>query len=194
MKAPIPLAVLVGLSITAHAICPGFDFAIGNVIPLSEHVNRWNVYDDSCSVIDGLSLNSTGNPCNQRIFGCSPAPILFDQYTNTATGSTYACQRDPNSDVCGSDNISVCVSAILAAIPAIIIESLMQLSQQTLVHPPPPALQPRVFPPRSPPLLPRLVPPLWFLHLVPPLCPATRLTQWASLPEELWPAWWLSPF
>ncbi|KAF8193829.1 hypothetical protein K438DRAFT_1828118 [Mycena galopus ATCC 62051] len=184
MKAPIPLAVLIGLSITAHAICPGFDFAIGDVIPLSGGISHWNVYDNNCSVVDGLTVNSTGNACTQGIFGCSPAPIFFDRYTNTAAGSTYACQRDPNSDVCGSNNISVCVSAILAAIPAIMIEPLMHLSQQTLVHPPPPALQPRVFPPRSPPLLPRLVP---------PLCPATRLTQWGSSPE-LWPAWWLSPF
>jgi hypothetical protein len=40
MKAPIPLAVLLGLSITAHAICPGFNFAIGNVISLGEDVSR----------------------------------------------------------------------------------------------------------------------------------------------------------
>jgi hypothetical protein len=40
MKAPIPLAVLIGLSITAHAICPGFKFAIGNIITLAEGVNR----------------------------------------------------------------------------------------------------------------------------------------------------------
>jgi hypothetical protein len=40
MKAPIPLAVLIGLSITAHAICPGFNFAIGDTIPLAEGVSR----------------------------------------------------------------------------------------------------------------------------------------------------------
>ena len=40
MKAPTPLAVLIGLSIAAHAICPGFDFAIGDVIPLSGGVTH----------------------------------------------------------------------------------------------------------------------------------------------------------
>jgi hypothetical protein len=39
MKAPIPLAVLIGLSITTHAICPGFNFAIGDTIPLAEGVS-----------------------------------------------------------------------------------------------------------------------------------------------------------
>ncbi|KAJ7933349.1 hypothetical protein B0H13DRAFT_2507001, partial [Mycena leptocephala] len=107
MKAPIPLAVLLGLSITAHAICPGFNFAIGNVISLGEDVNRWNVYDSSCIVVDGLT--TTKNPCTQGIFGCSPAPIFFDHYTSSVTGLNYTCLRDPNSEVCGNDVISVCV-------------------------------------------------------------------------------------
>ncbi|KAJ6484925.1 hypothetical protein C8R45DRAFT_789789, partial [Mycena sanguinolenta] len=102
------LAVLIGLSITAHAICPGFDFAIGDVISLSGGGSHWNVYDGSCSVVDSLNVNSTGNPCDQGIFGCSPTPIFFNQYTNSATKTTYACQRDPNSDVCDSNNIAVC--------------------------------------------------------------------------------------
>ncbi|KAJ7458266.1 hypothetical protein B0H11DRAFT_1817864, partial [Mycena galericulata] len=105
MKAPIPLAII-GFSITARAICPGFNFAIGNLIPLPEGVDRWNVYNGSCIVVDGLT--TTNNPCDQGIFGCSPAPIIFDHYTNTATGLEYTCGRDPNSDVCGNDIISVC--------------------------------------------------------------------------------------
>ncbi|KAJ7226987.1 hypothetical protein GGX14DRAFT_347968 [Mycena pura] len=119
MKALIPLVVLIGISITAHAVCPGFNSAIGNVIRLAEGVNRWNVYNSSCFVVDGLT--TTMNPCTQGIFGCSPAPIFFDQYTNAAAGLKYACQRDPNSDLCGNDNISVCVSATIAANPAMII-------------------------------------------------------------------------
>ncbi|KAJ7510746.1 hypothetical protein B0H11DRAFT_1789828, partial [Mycena galericulata] len=106
MKAPIPLPILIGFSITARAICPGFNFAIGNLIPLPEGVDRWNVYNGSCIVVDGLT--TANNPCNQGIFGCSPAPIIFDHYTNTATGLEYTCGRDPNSDVCGNDIISVC--------------------------------------------------------------------------------------
>lgn len=85
------------------------------------------VYDDSCNQVDGLTTNQ--NPCTEGIFGCSPPPIIFDQYTNTFTGLVYvhsysqsvlqfvhalvhryACRTDPNSGVCGSDVISVCVS------------------------------------------------------------------------------------
>ena len=91
------------------AICPGFNFAIGNVIPQGKlgdaEVNRCmylsaqnyeprfkriqfslvgNVYNDDCAVVDGLT--TTGNPCTQGIFGCTPPPILFDTYTSTFTG------------------------------------------------------------------------------------------------------------
>ena len=88
------------------AICPGFNYAIGNVIPLGDGINRCkrhlnfdvlyhprvphdvlcagNVYDDSCDIVDGLTTNE--NPCDQGIFGCSPPPILFDEYTNSFTG------------------------------------------------------------------------------------------------------------
>ncbi|KAJ7766073.1 hypothetical protein B0H16DRAFT_1309633 [Mycena metata] len=110
MKTPIPLAVLLGLSITAYGICPGFNFAIGNIISLGEGVSQWNVYNSSCFVIDGLT--TTKNPCTQGIFGCSPTPIFFDHYTSSITGLNYTCLRDPNSEVCGNDVISVCVRAI----------------------------------------------------------------------------------
>ncbi|KAF2096501.1 hypothetical protein NA57DRAFT_58412 [Rhizodiscina lignyota] len=90
----------------AAAICPGFNYAIGNVVPEGNGVNRWNVYDDSCNVVDGLTTNR--NPCEQGTFGCSPPPVLFNQYTNSFTGLIYACRPDPNSGNCGSDVISVC--------------------------------------------------------------------------------------
>ncbi|GJE91283.1 hypothetical protein PsYK624_074320 [Phanerochaete sordida] len=88
------------------AVCPGFNFAIGNAIPEGNGVNHWNVYDDSCNVVDGLTTNQ--NPCDVGIFGCSPPPVLFNEYTNSFTGLRYACRTDPNSGVCGSDVISVC--------------------------------------------------------------------------------------
>ena len=43
-----------------------------------------NVYDDSCNQVDGLT--TTGNPCDEGIFGCSPPPIIFNRYTSTFTG------------------------------------------------------------------------------------------------------------
>ncbi|KAJ7430229.1 hypothetical protein B0H11DRAFT_1670853, partial [Mycena galericulata] len=102
----IPLAALLGFCITAHAVCPGALFAIGSPISLNASNMRWNVYDPSCNVVDGLT--TTGNPCDQVIFGCSPAPIFFDQYTGL-TGVTYRCRQDPNAEVCGNNTISVCV-------------------------------------------------------------------------------------
>ncbi|KAH9889464.1 hypothetical protein C8Q73DRAFT_654260 [Cubamyces lactineus] len=106
MKYLIAFATLAATASQVSAICPGFNYAIGNQIVLGGGYSRWNVYDDSCNVADGLTTN--GNPCDQGIFGCSPPPILFDRYTSTVTGLIYACRPDPNSGVCGSDVISVC--------------------------------------------------------------------------------------
>ncbi|KIK64535.1 hypothetical protein GYMLUDRAFT_56939 [Collybiopsis luxurians FD-317 M1] len=88
------------------AICPGFNYGIGNVQSLGDGFNKWTVYDDSCNPVDGLITNE--NPCTEGIFACSPPPILFDGYTNTFTGLKYACRTDPNSGTCGNDVISVC--------------------------------------------------------------------------------------
>ncbi|KZP28451.1 hypothetical protein FIBSPDRAFT_701035, partial [Athelia psychrophila] len=88
------------------AICPGYNYGIGNVISEGNGVNRWNVYDDSCNVVDGLTTNQ--NPCNEGIFSCSPPPIIFNGYKNSFTGLKYACRTDPNSGSCGGDTISVC--------------------------------------------------------------------------------------
>ncbi|KAF9256641.1 hypothetical protein L218DRAFT_881271 [Marasmius fiardii PR-910] len=88
------------------AICPGFNFGIGNLQDLGGGVNRWTVYDDNCIVVDGLVTSL--NPCTQGIFGCSPPPLLFNEYTSTWTGLRYACRPDPNSGNCRGDVISVC--------------------------------------------------------------------------------------
>ncbi|KAF9036753.1 hypothetical protein BJ165DRAFT_1532854 [Panaeolus papilionaceus] len=92
------------------AICPGFNFGIGNVIDQGKlgdaEVSRWNVYNDNCDVVDGLT--TTENPCFSGTFGCSPPPIIFNRYTNSFTGLIYDCRTDPNSGKCGNDVISVC--------------------------------------------------------------------------------------
>ncbi|KAL0958452.1 hypothetical protein HGRIS_000594 [Hohenbuehelia grisea] len=88
------------------AICPGFNYGIGNQQSLGGGVSRWTVYNSACGAVDSLTTNQ--NPCNQGIFGCSPPPIIFNRYTNTFTGLIYNCRRDPNSGVCGGDVISVC--------------------------------------------------------------------------------------
>ena len=113
MKFTIASAVLpLFLASQAVAICPGFNFGIGNVVqnvgtlngnslnrckcytlPLNVNLNddglfvfflTGNVYDDNCNVVDGLT--TTGNPCDQGIFGCTAAPITFNRYTSTTSG------------------------------------------------------------------------------------------------------------
>ncbi|KAK7690585.1 hypothetical protein QCA50_005683 [Cerrena zonata] len=106
MKLTLLISSIVLIVGDAVAICPGFNFGIGNVVPLSQGFNRWNVFDDSCNAVDGLTTN--GNPCTQGIFACSPAPILFDGYTNSFTGLRYACRTDPRSGTCNGQVISVC--------------------------------------------------------------------------------------
>ncbi|EAU89946.1 hypothetical protein CC1G_08428 [Coprinopsis cinerea okayama7 len=100
------LAVLLPMVASAIAICPGFNFGIGNVIRLDSGMNRWNVYNSDCVVVDGLT--TTQNPCNSGTFGCTPAPIIFNRYTSKFNGLTYECGPDGGSGQCGSDVISVC--------------------------------------------------------------------------------------
>ncbi|ESK95615.1 hypothetical protein Moror_12587 [Moniliophthora roreri MCA 2997] len=88
------------------SICPGFNYGIGNVRSLGGGVNRWDVYDANCDVVDGLTTNQ--NPCTQGIFGCTPAPITFNFYRNTFTGLQYACRPDSRAGSCGGTSISVC--------------------------------------------------------------------------------------
>ncbi|KAJ6536932.1 hypothetical protein B0H19DRAFT_962767 [Mycena capillaripes] len=104
-KTTTSLAIFVALASSVGAICPGFNFGIGNAIPQGD-VTRWKVYDDNCNVVDGTTTNQ--NPCTTGIFGCSGPPVIFDEYTSTFSGLQYACRTDPNSGSCGSDTISVC--------------------------------------------------------------------------------------
>ncbi|KAF5346062.1 hypothetical protein D9756_010804 [Leucocoprinus leucothites] len=103
------LPFVIASSTQVAAICPGFNFGIGNLQDLGNGIHRWNVYDDSCNQVDGLT--TTNNPCTEGIFGCSPPPIIFNHYRNTFSGLQYACRTDPNSGRCGNDVISVCFLA-----------------------------------------------------------------------------------
>jgi hypothetical protein len=68
----------------ASAICPGFNFGIGNQQSLGGGTNRWTVYDANCKAVDSLTTNK--NPCDSGTFGCTSAPITFNRYRNTFTG------------------------------------------------------------------------------------------------------------
>ncbi|TFK68283.1 hypothetical protein BDN72DRAFT_898236 [Pluteus cervinus] len=103
------LLPFLALADVALSICPGFNYGIGNVNAGDEY-NMWNVYDDSCKVVDGLGLLTKDNPCfaQNGIFGCSPPPVYFNRYKSTHTGLIYTCRPDGGSGSCGSDIISVC--------------------------------------------------------------------------------------
>jgi hypothetical protein len=82
-----PTLILVPLAAgLASAICPGFNFGIGNQKALGSGISRWVVYDANCNAVD--SLTTTENPCTARsgIFGCSPPPITFNRYKSTFSG------------------------------------------------------------------------------------------------------------
>ncbi|KAG2011155.1 hypothetical protein CC2G_011304 [Coprinopsis cinerea AmutBmut pab1-1] len=96
------LAVVLPLIASATAVCDGYSFAVGNVQRLGGDINRWDVYNHRCQVVDGLTTHK--NPCTTGTFGCSPSPIFFNKYTNTFSKTT----RDPKSEKCGNDVISVC--------------------------------------------------------------------------------------
>ncbi|VDB90157.1 unnamed protein product [Peniophora sp. CBMAI 1063] len=106
MKTSTILAFAIAAAGHASAICPGYNYGIGNQHPLDNGLSAWTVYDDSCNPVDGLQ--TSGNPCTQGIFTCSGDPILFTGYHSSVTGLEYACRQDPNSGSCGSDVISVC--------------------------------------------------------------------------------------
>ncbi|KZV64816.1 hypothetical protein PENSPDRAFT_639117 [Peniophora sp. CONT] len=106
MKTFTLIAVIAAAAGQASAICAGFNYGVGNQQSLGGGVSRWTVYDDGCKAVD--SLTTTGNPCTQGTFGCSPPPVHFNSYTNTFTGLHYACRTDSSSGQCGSDVISVC--------------------------------------------------------------------------------------
>ncbi|KAG6848298.1 hypothetical protein H0H93_001431 [Arthromyces matolae] len=105
-KATVVLVALFASATSVLAVCGGNKFAVGNVIALGSGVNRWDVYDNNCNIVDSLTTNL--NPCTQGTFGCSPPPIYFNQYTNTFNKQTYQCHRDPVGESCGADTISVC--------------------------------------------------------------------------------------
>ncbi|KAF9541908.1 hypothetical protein CPC08DRAFT_824331 [Agrocybe pediades] len=102
--------IISAFTLSATAVCPGFNFAVGNQQKLGgiDDASRWTIYDDSCNAVDSLTTFLGQNPCDTTTFGCSPPPIIFNRYTNTFTGLVYACRTDPNSGKCGNDVISVC--------------------------------------------------------------------------------------
>jgi hypothetical protein len=78
------LALPILAQFAAAQICPGFNYGIGSREDLGGGVSRWRVYATNCQGVDGLTTNQ--NACHQGIFGCSPPPIIFNEYTNTFTG------------------------------------------------------------------------------------------------------------
>ncbi|EIM79477.1 uncharacterized protein STEHIDRAFT_116522 [Stereum hirsutum FP-91666 SS1] len=94
----------------AAAICPGYNYGVGSAQDQGKlgdsKVTRWNIYDDGCKVVDGLT--TTTNPCDSGTFSCTGSPVTFNGYKSSFNGQQYACRPDANSGNCGGDSISVC--------------------------------------------------------------------------------------
>jgi len=91
----------------ATAICSSFSYGVGNLISLSDTLNKWNIYNENCDVVD--SLTTSDNPCTVGTFGCTASPIKFNSYTNITDKKSYSCLPEPYSgEVCGNNTISVC--------------------------------------------------------------------------------------
>ncbi|ESK87432.1 hypothetical protein Moror_11652 [Moniliophthora roreri MCA 2997] len=110
----IILFLLVGARLAlAQSICYGFQFGIGNVIDIGGGFSHWNVYDNTCRVVDGLTTNENACSSQHGIFACSPEPIIFSGYTNMQTGVRYLCSRDTATESCGENVISVCCAPFI---------------------------------------------------------------------------------
>lgn len=62
----------------ATAVCPGFNFAIGNMVKQEpndfnlqvEALNRWNIYDVYCNLYDYFTMDQSKNVCHDSLFEC----------------------------------------------------------------------------------------------------------------------------
>ncbi|TFK68305.1 hypothetical protein BDN72DRAFT_960374 [Pluteus cervinus] len=102
------LLPLLALADVALSICPGFNYAVGNVQPIGSKEIGWFVYDDSCNLVDKLVMEKHGNPCTSSMFGCSPPPLHINKYTSSHTKLIYDCRPDPKAGNCATDLIAVC--------------------------------------------------------------------------------------
>ncbi|KAH5291231.1 hypothetical protein HBI31_192320 [Parastagonospora nodorum] len=91
------------LATFASAVCPGANFAIGNVQTTGD-TSTWNVYDSQCNVVE--SLVTKENPCTSGMFGCVGG--TFRQYTNSASKLIYDCRKVYDGQACGANTIDVC--------------------------------------------------------------------------------------
>lgn len=70
-----------------------------------------NVYDGSCKTTQSLQINTAIGPCISEYFLCALGTKNIEGYDDPTTGISYNCQADTTSESCGSDVVSLCVSA-----------------------------------------------------------------------------------
>ncbi|KAH8798031.1 hypothetical protein DL96DRAFT_1639725 [Flagelloscypha sp. PMI_526] len=86
------------------SICPGFNFGIVNRGPIrSTSGVTYSVVDASCRE---AKQTTTQNPCNDPLFSCSPAPIVFTALH--LNGLDYACRTDPRAGSCHGEAVQYC--------------------------------------------------------------------------------------
>ncbi|KAF2103256.1 hypothetical protein NA57DRAFT_52784 [Rhizodiscina lignyota] len=96
----------------ATAICGLEPFQFGITVQVSDPngLPEWFVFTQDCEEHESYNSQGgfTGNPCDSGFFTCTPEPITFDGYLEPYNNKWLSCYPDPDTDVCGGHQISVC--------------------------------------------------------------------------------------
>lgn len=69
------------------------------------------MYDGSCKTVQNLQVNTAIGACISEYFLCAVGTKTIEGYDDPTTGISYVCKADTSSESCGSDAVSLCVSA-----------------------------------------------------------------------------------
>jgi hypothetical protein len=104
------LLILLHLLPSALAMCPGFNYGIGNAQNFNNLGKSYSVYDASCNRVDGITTK--GDPCHDSsgIFSCTNG--IITGYKSKVNGLKYKCRTDPREGTCLGNAIATCVSIL----------------------------------------------------------------------------------
>ncbi|ROW06886.1 hypothetical protein VMCG_04034 [Cytospora schulzeri] len=105
------LAVLSGSKV-AHAVCTGYNLAVGTADNLTTGYTQYEIYDTSCNVVQDLQIATSTGACDSRYFQCTSGTKTIGGYDDPTTGQSYICTADTTSEACGTDTVSFCPELI----------------------------------------------------------------------------------
>jgi hypothetical protein len=99
---------------SALAMCPGFNYGIGDAQNFQNLGKSYSVYDASCNRVDGITTR--GDPCRDSsgIFSCTNG--IITGYRSKVDGKRYKCRTDKREGSCQGNGIATCVSFFTAFI------------------------------------------------------------------------------